>query len=354
VRGIWVIQVGIAISFLPYLKHYIAVYLWHHTMLAIICMQLLFGLTAGYCWNVTADSCAWSGPPPCGMNVQTYCTLMCQDGCQRVYQNIGCLNATKSLPDSSMVYSQSCFGSTPYAATDYRCNVAGSGTVCPFGCVKESSSCAPLINTSVCDNAIVWTCPDDCIYMADLHTCQPATPYSVCKLIKENLICPKGCAYNEHFDKCISLDPNSVCELTKRMRCPSKCQLNPRGDMCVPITGTEICSRSDHQICPLGCNWDSKQQLCVLPQPWNRVQNAVCELVVKMYCPFPDSLALALRYDNDVNRYPYCVSGLLTDICFDNGVGVMYPARLRKKYDNSVRCKYSQPYCRSITQICCS
>lgn len=311
----------------------------------LILARLLVCSYSDYCWNSTNPCWSGSGPPPCGMNKQTGCTQMCPDGCQQQYQNTGCLNLTRSNPVRTIMGCAS--------SRDNSCNINGNGTVCPLGCADNGSTCIPSPdNRSVCDNAIVWQCPLGCNYMKKSHTCQPATQYAVCGFIKKTLTCPAECTYNPQFVKCISSDPNIVCELSKNMRCPTGCSLNPRGDTCI---GASICTaRSDHIVCPPSCVWNPGQNLCMMSNPWSRVQpwTYPCEPIMTVYCPFPDSLTLSLRYVISP-QYPYCAGSMLNDICFDNDNGIMYPLRLGLKYINVTACKYSPPYCNSIAQTCC-
>jgi len=257
------------------------------------------------------------------------CRVYCADGCIRINienDNNFCVNNTITNPTRKIVYPGGLLETHKIHYTDYRYNLNGLGTRCPYSCIYDDIElkCKPYDDSRkdiICEPKKALQCPESCTYDIINKKCMPDTPDSICEFIEKYLMCPINCNYNPSVNKCISSNPNYVCELSLNLQCPINCKLNIRGDTCIS-PGGYACGLVPIPQCPVGCIYNSITKLCTISDiniGYNN-NNLICEPYIYHTCPF--------------------------NIFIDSTQPTYYPMRLSSNYTNSnIMCKYSDTYC---------
>jgi hypothetical protein len=318
--------------------------------------------SAGSCINFCPNGCKGSNIVPQPYNSQPY--------------NFVCTNTTQSNPvirileestDFSCKPIQNSNDSLPLIDTNYMCNPKGS--ICPYGCFNNNGTCEaidlPSRKKIICQYIKDWKCPEGCAHNKGTNECYPKTPNDICKLIPENLLCPSNCVYDYHLSKCMSSNPNYVCEFKIAPFCPAGCMTNIRGDMCIPGNPYRqydpslinfpynlypICEQLSTPKCRLGCEYNIQSGLC---QSVSLNSYTFCEDILKVGCDWPPYLPIGERYAINVSMLPSCTKNNASDICFDLNYGILYPKRLESKYNNTIKCAFSNISCPIQAAMCC-
>jgi hypothetical protein len=267
-----------------------------------------------------------------GLTCRNY--SVCTEGCEliRMWMNtlpghFDCVNITHSKPifiPISLPYDMFVNNRIPednliLATTHYAHTLNGS--FCPYGCILNNNICEGISLPSgrqiICEYTYTDTC-SQCNYNAVLNECISINrECTYVNSLDRAVLCPIGCSYNLYTNRCI----------------PSGIEGNTY----------PICKQLTHPVCKQGCKYNISEKQCKTIHN-NSNKYSSCESLILARCDYPYFIPLHERYAMNITQLTSCNNNI-TDICYDNQQGIIFPERLKFQYTNIIKCTYSNIHC---------